>query len=95
MPIKLYVGGLSYNTTDDQLKTLFEEHGKVLSAVIIKDRDTSQSKGFGFVEMEELKDGQNAIKELNNKEIDGRSIVVNQARPQNDRKQGSFGGYRR
>lgn len=95
MPIKLYVGGLSYNTSDDKLKALFEEHGKVVSAVVIKDRDTAQSKGFGFVEMEEIKDGQNAIKSLNNKEFDGRSIVVNQARPQTDHRPSSFGSYRR
>lgn len=94
MPIKLYVGGLSYNTTEDQLKALFEEHGKVVSATIIKDRDTSQSKGFGFVEMAEIKEGQNAIKSLNSKEVDGRTIVVNQARPQEDRRP-SYGSYRR
>ncbi len=89
MAMKLYVGGISYNTTEDQLKSLFEEHGQVVSVSIIKDRDTGQSKGFGFVEMAEVKEGQEAIKTLNNKEVDGRSIVVNQARPQTDR-QGSF-----
>lgn len=94
MPMKIYVGGLSYSTTEDKLKELFEEHGKVVSATIIKDRDTSQSKGFGFVEMEEIKEGQNAIKALNNKELDGRSLMVNQARPQTDRRP-SYGNSRR
>jgi len=86
MAIKLYVGGLAYSVTDEQLETLFSEQGKVVSAVVIKDRDSGQSKGFGFVEMEDETEGQNAIKELNGKEISGRSIVVNQARPQVDRR---------
>ena len=93
MAMKLYVGGLAYSTTEDELKALFAEQGDVVSAVIIKDRDTGQSKGFGFVEMSELKDGQKAIQELNGKEVGGRSIVVNQARPQEDRRP-SGGGYR-
>lgn len=96
MSIKLYVGGLSYSTTEEQLQAMFTEHGKVLSAKIITDRDTGNSKGFGFVEMEEMKDGQAAIKALNGKDIDGRSVTVNQARPQADRKPGySGGGFRR
>lgn len=90
--MKLYVGGLAYSVTDEELEKVFAEIGKVVSAVIIKDRDSGQSKGFGFVEMEELKDGQNAIKELNGKEISGRSIIVNQARPQEDRSSGGGGG---
>ena len=91
--MKLYVGGLAYSTTEDELKALFAELGEVASVAIIKDRDTGQSKGFGFVEMVEIKDGQNAIKELNGKEVGGRSIVVNQARPKEDRRP-SGGGYR-
>ena len=91
--MKLYVGGLAYSTTEDELKALCAEQGDVVSAVIIKHRDTGQSKGFGFVEMSELKDGQKAIQELNGKEVGGRSIVVNQARPQEDRRP-SGGGYR-
>ena len=78
--MKLYVGGLSYKITDDELNKLFSEQGAVTSATIIKDRDSGQSKGFGFVEMTDFKDGQVAIKNLNDKEIDGRKIVVNQAR---------------
>lgn len=93
MPMKLYVGGLAYSVTDEELKTLFAEHGEVTSANVIKDRDSGQSKGFGFVEMTDIKEAQNAIKELNGKEVSGRSIMVNQARPQEDRNSG--GGYRR
>ena len=91
--MKLYVGGLAYSVTDEELEQFFAEQGKVVSAVVIKDRDSGQSKGFGFVEMDDLKDGQNAIKNLNGKELSGRSITVNQARPQEDRRSGGgFGG---
>ncbi len=93
MAMKLYVGGLAYSVTDQDLEKLFAEQGKVASAVVIKDRDTGQSKGFGFVEMDDVKEGQNAIKELNGKDVSGRSIVVNQARPQEDRSGG--GGFRK
>lgn len=95
MAMKLYVGGLAYSVTDQELETLFAEYGKVVSAVVIKDRDTSQSKGFGFVEMEDIKEGQNAIKEMNGKEISGRSIMVNQARPQEPRTGGGGGSFRK
>jgi cold-inducible RNA-binding protein len=95
MAMKLYVGGLAYSVTDSELETVFAEHGKVTSAVVIKDRDSGQSKGFGFVEMEDLKEAQNAIKELNGKEISGRSIMVNQARPQEDRSSGGGGSFRK
>ncbi len=82
MSMKLYVGGLAYSTTEDELTKLFAEFGAVVSTAIIKDRDTNQSKGFGFVEMAEDSEAQTAIKELNGKEVGGRSIMVNQARPQ-------------
>jgi RNA recognition motif-containing protein len=99
MAMKLYVGGLAYSVTDQELEQLFSEQGKVISAVVIKDRDSGQSKGFGFVEMEDVKEAQNAIKTLNGKELSGRSIMVNQARPQEDRRPGgrpqSGGGFRR
>lgn len=85
MSMKLYVGGLAYSIADKDLEALFAEQGTVTSATVIKDRDSGQSKGFGFVEMADIKEGQNAIKELNGKEVSGRSIVVNQARPQEDR----------
>ena len=93
MSMKLYIGGLAYAVTDTDLEAMFKEYGEVTSAVVIKDRETNQSKGFGFVEMSDLKEAQNAIKELNGKEVSGRSIMVNQARPQEDRSSG--GGYRR
>lgn len=94
MPMKLYVGGLAYSTTEDELKALFAEQGTVTSVAVIKDRDTGQSKGFGFVEMEDIKAGQNAVKELNGKELGGRSLTVNEARPQEDRRSGG-GSFRR
>lgn len=90
---KLYVGGLAYSVTEQELEALFVEIGKVTSAVVIKDRDSGQSKGFGFVEMEDDVAAQKAIKELNGKEVSGRSIVVNEARPQEDRRSGG-GGFR-
>ena len=88
MATKLYVGGLAYSVTDKELEELFAGQGQVTSAVVIKDRDTGQSKGFGFVEMAYDKEGQNAIKELNGKELSGRSIVVNEARPREERPSG-------
>ncbi len=92
MAMKLYVGGLAYSVTEDELKALFAEQGEVVSVAVIKDRDTNQSKGFGFVEMADDATGQKAIKELNGKELSGRAITVNQARPQEDRgpRGGSF-----
>jgi cold-inducible RNA-binding protein len=92
MSMKLYVGGLAYSVTDAELEAFFAEKGKVVSAVVIKDRDSGQSKGFGFVEMEDDQAGQQAIQDLNGKELNGRAIVVNQARPQEDRRPsgGSF-----
>ncbi len=90
--MKLYVGGLAYSVADKELEELFAAQGKVVSAVVIKDRDSGQSKGFGFVEMEDEKEAQNAIKELNGKEVSGRTIIVNEARPQEDRRPGGGGG---
>lgn len=85
MSIKLYVGNLSYQVTEKDLEEYFQGQGKVLSAFVIKDKFSGQSKGFGFVEMEDSTDGQKAIKELNGKELQGRSIVVNEARPKEER----------
>ena len=87
--MKLYIGGLAYSIDENELEKLFAEYGKVTSAVVIKDRDSGQSKGFGFVEMEDDTEAQNAIKEMNGKEFSGRSVTVNQARPQEDRSSGS------
>ncbi len=86
MAKKLYVGGLAYSVTEQELEALFAEIGKVLSVAVIKDRDSGQSKGFGFVEMEDDAAAQNAIKELNGKDVSGRAIMVNEARPQEDRR---------
>lgn len=95
MAMKLYVGGLAYSVTEAELEELFAAVGKVASATVIKDRDSGQSKGFGFVEFEDSVDGQKAIQELNGKEFKGRSIVVNEARPQEDRRSGGGGSFRR
>lgn len=92
MATKLYVGGLSYSVTDDQLRDLFETTGKVESAQVIVDRQSNQSKGFGFVEMSSETEAQQAIKDLNGKELSGRSIMVNAARPREERPRNSFGG---
>ncbi len=95
MAMKLYVGGLAYSVTEKQLEELFATLGTVVSAVVIKDRDSGQSKGFGFVEMSDVKEGQNAIKELNGKDLGGRSIMVNEARPQEDRRPSGGSSFRR
>lgn len=83
MSTKLFVGSLPWSVSDEKLKATFEKHGTVLSAKIITDRETSRSRGFGFVEMENSSDASNAIKALNETEIDGRSIVVNEAKARN------------
>lgn len=97
MAKKLYVGSLSYNVTDDQLKEVFSQAGTVESAQVIIDRNTNRSKGFGFVEMATDEEAQAAIEMLNGKEIDGRQVVVNEARPMEDRprRPGGFGGGNR
>ena len=92
MATKLFVGSLSWNTTDDQLKDFFATAGTVVSASVIVDRDTNRSKGFGFVEMSSDAEAKAAVEQLNNKELDGRTIVVNEARPREERPRGSFGG---
>jgi len=78
---KLYVGNLTYGITDSTLQQLFEAHGAVQSAQVIIDRDTGRSKGFGFVEMGSDAEAQAAIAALNGKEVEGRSLTVNEARP--------------
>lgn len=80
MSTKLFVGSLPWSVNDQKLKETFEQHGTVISAKIITDRDTQRSRGFGFVEMENSTDASKAIKALNNSEIDGRNIVVNEAK---------------
>jgi nucleolin len=77
---KLFVGSLPWSVNDQTLQQTFETHGTVVSAKIITDRDTGRSRGFGFVEMENSTDADKAIKALNNSELDGRNIVVNEAK---------------
>lgn len=90
MAKKLFIGSLSYNTSDQSLEDFFKSEGNVVSAKVIIDRETGRSKGFGFVEMENDADADNAIKNLNGKELDGREIIVNEARPQEKRENRSF-----
>jgi cold-inducible RNA-binding protein len=90
MATKLFVGSLSWNVNDAQLSDLFATVGKVVSASVITDRNSGQSKGFGFVEMESDEEAKEAIKQLNGKELDGRAINVNEAKPREDKPQGSF-----
>jgi RNA recognition motif-containing protein len=87
---KLYVGNLTYDTTEDNLVELFSEYGEVLSAQIIIDRDTNRSKGFGFVEMSDGAD--EAATALNGQDFRGRNLTVNEARPREDRGRGGYGG---
>ena len=85
MAKKLYVGGLSYGTTDDTLRTSFAQAGEVASASVIMDRMTGRSKGFGFVEMASDDEAAKAIEMWNGKELDGRRLTVNEARPLTER----------
>lgn len=96
MSKKLYVGGLSYDTSDNSLETLFAQVGPVYSVQVIIDRDSGRSKGFGFVEMDNDADADNAISQLNGTSFEGRAITVNEARPQVDRTRREYrGGYNR
>lgn len=90
--MRLYVGNLSYNTTNESLEELFSEYGQVKSAQVVMDRDTGRSKGFGFVEMSDNGQAQAAMNGLNSKEIDGRALTVNEARPREERSFGGGGG---
>ncbi len=91
---KLYVGNLAYTVTDSTLEQMFAAHGSVQSAQVIMDRDTGRSKGFGFVEMDNQTEAQAAITALNGKEVDGRTLTVNEAKPREDRGGGGGrGGY--
>jgi len=94
MTNKLFVGGLAWATTQDSLSNLFAQVGTVVSAQIIIDKFSGKSKGFGFVEMSSPEEAQKAIQELNGKELDGRSIIVNEAKPMVPREnRGGGGGY--
>jgi cold-inducible RNA-binding protein len=92
MSIKLYVGNLPFSATNQDLEGLFAQSGQVESANVITDRDTGRSRGFGFVEMESREGADAAIQQLNGYELDGRAIVVNEARPREDRGGRGFGG---
>jgi RNA recognition motif-containing protein len=89
---KLYVGSLPYSTTEQQLSELFSQYGSVQSAKVITDRYTGQSRGFGFVEMSTGEEAQKAIAALHGSEMGGRTLVVNEARPQEKRAYGGGGG---
>src|SRR5258708_32169997 len=89
---KLYVGNLSYGVSDSDLEEMFGAHGTVESAQVIMDRDTGRSKGFGFVEMGSDQEAQAAITALNGKEVEGRSLTVNEARPRPQGSGGNRGG---
>ena len=91
--MKLYVGNMSYDTTEEDLRLACEAFGTVESATIIKDKDSGQPKGFGFVEMSSKAEGQAAIEGLNGKELKGRTLNVNEARPRTGNFGGSPGGY--
>ena len=92
MAKKIYVGNLSFQTTDADLNDMFSEVGQVESVQIITDRDTGRSKGFGFVQMTDDAAAEKAIAQLNGKEISGRNLTVNEARPMQKREFGSRGG---
>lgn len=93
MATRLFVGSLAWATTDDSLSAFFSQVGTVTSAKVITDRATGRSKGFGFVEMSSDEEAQKAVAELNGKDLDGRTIVVNEARPMEPREnRGGFGG---
>jgi cold-inducible RNA-binding protein len=94
MSMKLYVGNLTFQTSSDDLQQLFAQAGTVESAAVVEDRETGRSRGFGFVEMSSKEEGQKAIEQFNGKELGGRSLNVNEARPREDRGGGGFGGNR-
>lgn len=90
--MKLYVGNLSFNTSNFDLEELFGGVGTVESANVVEDRETGRSRGFGFVEMSSKEEGEKAIEEFNGKEFDGRSLTVNEAKPRENRGFGGGGG---
>ncbi|MBI2677024.1 MAG: RNA-binding protein [Candidatus Yanofskybacteria bacterium] len=94
MATKLYVGSLSYNTGEDGLKEVFSQAGEVVSATVIIDKATGRARGFGFVEMADDASAQKAIEMFNGYELDGRKLVVNEARPMTERPRGGGGGFR-
>ena len=94
MATKLFVGNLSFNTTEGDLLELFKQSGNVVKCELILDKFTSKSRGFAFVEMGSQDEANKAVAELNGKELDGRALTVNEARPREERPRGDFGGGR-
>ncbi len=90
--MNIYVGNLPWRTTDDDLRDMFEAYGQVASASVIRDRETDRSRGFGFVEMPDNDEAQSAIAGLNETDMGGRPLVVNEARPRQERRSGGGGG---
>ena len=90
--MKIYVGNMSFDTSEEDLRKAFEAHGSVDSVAIITDRDTGRSKGFGFVEMSDDNEAKAAMENLNDKDLQGRTLKVNEARPRTDRPRGGGGG---
>ena len=95
MSTKLYVGNLSFNTSTDELEKIFGEIGAVQSTNVIEDRETGRSRGFAFVEMSSSEEAEKAISTLNGKEIDGREMIVNEAKPRENRAGAGGGGNNR
>ena len=93
MATRIYVGGLPYSATEQDLENLFAAHGTVTSATVITDKYTGQAKGFGFVEMSTNEESQAAISALNGTQMGGRSLTVNEAKPREERSGGGGGGY--
>jgi cold-inducible RNA-binding protein len=91
--LKIYVGNLSFNTNEDNLRAAFEAHGEVASATVVADRDTGRSRGFGFVEMSNDDQARAAINAMNGTELDGRQLTVNEAKPREAGGGGGRGGF--
>lgn len=91
--MKIYVGNLSFRTTQQELEDLFTNYGNVQEAAVVTDRETGRSRGFGFVTMPEDGEANAAIEALNGTEVEGRTLTVNEARPKTDRPRGGGGGY--
>lgn len=90
--MNIYVGNLAYNATDEELRAAFEAFGQVTSVKIVRDRDSGRSRGFAFVEMEDGEGAQNAVAQMNGKDLKGRNLVVNEARPREEGNRGGGGG---
>ena len=92
--MRIYVGNLPFSTNEDELREIFSQHGEVTNASVVSDRDTGRSRGFGFVEMSDANAGNAAIAALNGFSMNGRALVVNEARPREERSGGGGGGFR-